>query len=269
MSTSTASIGAAFAEHTVSAAGFDVRYWEAGSGTTLVCLPGAGGPSINRALDLLAEQYRVILLELPGWGSQPNDALDAATLAAQTAEVIEALGLGTYHLLGTSMGGIVALHVALDHPDRVVSLTLEAPGLLRAESRHPSTLAPAEFVKAFRTHPEREPHMSPPDPEFMGRVWPLVERVMGPGEADEALLARMREMPTRTLVLWGRNDGIINPVNAPTYRRTLPNCVVFYVYDAAHDIQCDRPEAFADVVADFVRRGMNFLVNNTDRLINP
>ena len=41
-----------------------------------------------------------------------------------------------------------------------------------------------------------------------------------------------------------------------------------YVYDAAHDIANDRPEMFADVVGDFIRRGMNFVVNNTDRLIN-
>ena len=38
---------------------------------------------------------------------------------------------------------------------------------------------------------------------------------------------------------------------------------------AAHDIQNDRPEAFADVVGDFVTRGMNFLINETDGLINP
>jgi len=42
-----------------------------------------------------------------------------------------------------------------------------------------------------------------------------------------------------------------------------------YVYDAAHDIQSDRPEAFADVVGDFLRRGMKFLINDQDGLINP
>lgn len=269
MSTSTTSIGAAFSEQIVAAAGFDVRYWEAGSGTAVVFLHGAGGPTLSRAHDLLAERYRVIVLQLPGWGDQPNDAADAASLAAQSSDVLDALGLPAYHLVGTSMGGIVALHLAAARPDAVVSLTVEAPGLLRADSRHPSTLAPEEFVRAFRTHPEREPHMSPPDPEFMQRVWPTVERMMGSGESDASVESLLGSIATRTLVLFGRNDGIINPVNGPTYRRLMPNCVLFYVYDAAHDIQADRPEAFADVVGDFVQRGMNFLVNNTDRLINP
>ena len=39
-------------------------------------------------------------------------------------------------------------------------------------------------------------------------------------------------------------------------------------HDAAHDIQGDRPEAFADVVGDFLRRGMAFLVTDTDTMIN-
>ena len=64
-------------------------------------------------------------------------------------------------------------------------------------------------------------------------------------------------------------DFYQTPGNGRIYRRTLPNCALVYVFDAAHDIQSDRPEAFADVVSDFVRRGMNFMVNETDHLINP
>jgi hypothetical protein len=45
--------------------------------------------------------------------------------------------------------------------------------------------------------------------------------------------------------------------------------VLMYVYDASHEIAQDRPEAFVDVMSDFIRRGMNFLVNDKDRLINP
>ena len=111
--------------------------------------------------------------------------------------------------------------------------------------------------------------MTPPDPEFMGRVWPTVMRLMGDGTLDDALADRMRAMPVRTLVMFGCNDGVINPINGSTYRRIMPNCVAMKVYDAAHEISQDRPEAFVDVVRDFIRRGMNFLVNDTDRLINP
>ena len=110
--------------------------------------------------------------------------------------------------------------------------------------------------------------MSPPDPAFMARVWPTVERLMGDG-SDDGLAARLAEVPTRTLILFGRDDGIINPINGRTVRRAMRNSSLQYVYDAAHDIQSDRPEAFADVVGDFLDRGMKFLINDQDGLINP
>lgn len=260
--------GAAFAERTVDAAGFTVRYLEAGSGATILCLPGAGGPKMTLALDTLAERFRVIVLELPGWGAQPNDVADFDGLARQVADIATALGLDRFHLLGTSLGGACALHFVTLFPDRVESLVLEAPAKFREASTDPSQLAPEAFVKAFRSHPQRVPQLAPPDPEFMARVWPTVVRLMGDGAVDE-FADRLPAVPTRTLILFGRNDGIINPINGRTLRRLMPNSSLQYVYDAAHDIQSDRPEAFADVVGDFLDRGMQFLINAQDGLINP
>ncbi len=129
-------------------------------------------------------------------------------------------------------------------------------------------MLPEKVLPAFRSHPERGLPMTPLDPEFMARVWPTVIRLMGDGTLDDAFADRLRALQIRTLIMFGQNDGIINPINGRTYRRLMPNCVLMYVYDAAHEIAQDRPEAFVDVVSDFVRRGMNFIVNDTDRLIN-
>ena len=236
-------IGAGFTERSVTAAGFTVRYWEAGDGAPIVHLPGAGGPRMTRALDLLAERFRVITLELPGWGQQPNDVADFDGLADQLVEAIHAIGLDTYHLLGTSLGGACALHLLTRHGAEVISATLEAPAKFRQESKNPAELAPDELTRAFRNHPERPPALEPPDPAFMERVWPTVDRLMGTGEVDPTFVERLRAVPTRTLILFGDDDGIINPINGPTLRESLANSVLLYVYDAAHDIQGDRPEA--------------------------
>ncbi len=260
--------GAAFVERSIDAAGFTVRYLEAGSGAAVLCLPGAGGPKLTFALDLLAQRFRVIVLELPGWGAQPNDVADFDGLAAQVADVATALGLDRFHMMGTSLGGACALHFVTLFGDRVESLVLEAPAKFRESSTDPSQLAPDAFVRAFRSHPERLPQMAPPDPAFMARVWPTVVRLMGDG-SDDGLAARLAEVPTRTLIVFGRDDGIINPINGRTLRRLMRNSSLQYVFDAAHDIQCDRPEAFADVVGDFLDRGMQFLINAQDGLINP
>lgn len=260
--------GAAFHEQTVEAGGFSVRCLVAGDGPAVIHLPGAGGVKMSFALDTLAEHFRVIQVEYPGWGAQPNDVTDFDALARQVAEIATALGLARFHLIGTSFGGACALHFVTLFPDRVESLVLEAPAKFREGSADPATLAPHEFARAFRSHPEREPRLEPPDPEFMARVWPTVMRLMGDGR-DDGLGARLVDVPTRTLILFGRDDGIINPINGPSLRRLMRNSSLQYLYDAAHDIQCDRPEAFADVVSDFLRRGMKFLINDQDGLVNP
>ena len=259
------------AQQTVQADGFTLRCEEAGDGAPLVALHGAGGPRWSKALDILAEDHRVILLEFPGWGPEANDRSQSlANLGRTVAAFIDALGLEQAHVLGTSLGGAVALHLALDHPEKLLSLVLESPAAFRVGSTRPDQLAPEELVKAFRRHPEREPQMAPPDPEYMGRVWPIVERVLvATPEYDEALVERMQSCTVRTLVLFGDFDGVIPPENGRSYRRYMSNSSYQIVHDAAHDIQADRPEAFADVVGDFLRRGMAFLVPDKDTLINP
>ena len=266
--TATINLGS-FTQRSVNAAGFDVVYYEAGNGTPLVMLPGAGGPALSPTHDALAEQFRVIVVELPGWGMQPNDVADFDGLADQVVAALDAIGLTTFHLLGTSLGAACALHLATRHESRVISLTLESPAKFRVDSVSPAELPPEKFVPAFRNHPERGLPISPPDPEFMARVWPTVMRLMLDGTVEQAFVDRIAALGTRTLVMFGRNDGVINPINGRTYRQAMPNCVLMYVYDAAHDICNDRPEMFVDVVSDFIRRGMNFIVNDTDRLINP
>jgi 4,5:9,10-diseco-3-hydroxy-5,9,17-trioxoandrosta-1(10),2-diene-4-oate hydrolase len=143
---STTTVGT-FTKGTVAAAGFDVTYYEAGSGVPLIMLPGAGGPRIGPAHDALAEQFRVVVIELPGWGMQPNDVADFDGLADQVAEVIAAIGIDTYHLSGNSLGGACALHLASRYPENSGSTLSTRP------SCHPRSSCP---------HSERTPSAACP-----------------------------------------------------------------------------------------------------------
>lgn len=260
-----------FAERKAEADGFSVRYYEAGDGDPLLVVHGAGGVSLTPALGTLSQAFRVCAVELPGWGEQANERSQTLDdLAMTVAAAGEAIGLARYHLLGTSLGGAVALHLALLYPDRVSSLILEGPAQFRVGSRSPAEIPPDQLVRAFRAHPEREPAFQPPDPQAMARYWPIVDRVLTRAPAyDEDVVARMRDCQVRTLVLFGTKDGIIPPENGRTYRRYMPNCTLQYVYDAAHDIQADRAEAFADVTSDFLHRGVQYLLPDAGTLLNP
>jgi pimeloyl-ACP methyl ester carboxylesterase len=263
--------GAGFTEHTVQADGFTVRYAESGTGDALVVLHGAGGLRHSRALDQLATQYRVVAIEMPGFGEQPNETHQAmAELAQSLAVIIDAIGLDRFNLLGTSFGGAAAAYLAVARPDRVISLVLEGPAAFREGSTNPAEIPPEQMLGRFRTHPERVPAFLPPDPEVMARTWPFVERLLGSRpEFDQELADQLPGLTVRTLVLFGDRDGIIPPQNGRTWRRLLPNCAFILVHDAAHDIQGDRAEAFVDVVSDWLARGWQFLLPEQDTLINP
>src|SRR5271155_295022 len=65
--------GAAFREGFVEADGFRIRYMEAGQGTPLVHLHGAGGMRLTPGHDLLRQHRRVVAFEMPGFGSSPEN----------------------------------------------------------------------------------------------------------------------------------------------------------------------------------------------------
>ena len=85
--------GAAYAERQVDADGFTIRYLEAGDGRPLVYFHGGGGLHLSRALDLLAERFRVLAFELPGSGDSPENSRTRSLdeLAETMAAAIEGI----------------------------------------------------------------------------------------------------------------------------------------------------------------------------------
>jgi hypothetical protein len=59
-------------------------------------------------------------------------------------------------------------------------------------------------------------------------------------------------------------DGVIPPDMGHIYKELMPNCHLVFVYDAAHAISTDRPEAFTEVVADFLERHEAFVISRTE-----
>lgn len=249
--------GNTFTSGSVHADGFVVRYLEAGTGDPVVRIHGAGGPLISDALADLSSTHRVIELELPGFGSSPvNDrTTGAASMADTVAAVIDELQIAPVPVWGTSMGGVVATHLAVRHPDKVRSLVLEAPGLFRIDYRNPAELSGDEFVRAFNTHPERvaDRERQPLDPTR----WELVVRIMGP-DWDHDLETKVRSIPFPTLVLWGAQDGIFRPTGGNTFRDAIPHCALVVVDDAAHDLQGDQPDICVNLVRRFLEEGTAF-----------
>lgn len=259
-----------FEEGFVEADGFRIRYLQAGQGALLVHLHGAGGPRLNPAHELLSRHHRVILFEMPGFGqSAENDRTGTVPeLATTMARAIDALGIDGCNLMGTSFGGTTALWLALERPELVHALVLEAPAAIRQEGAEVPTGSPEEMARRLYAHPERVGPIALPDLATRAKMLRLVQRLRRP-DRDPELERRLGGLTPPTLVLFGTLDRVIAPAMGRVYKDLIPGCHLVFVYDAGHAIGTDRPEAFADVVADFVERHEAFVISRAETVIHP
>lgn len=138
----------------VEAGGRAIRYLEAGAqhqGPPVVLIHGFGGDLNNWLFTQpsLAETHRVIALDLPGHGGSSKDvgSGDLATFSRTLTAFLDALDIPKAHLVGHSLGGGVALRIALEHPARIASLSLICPTGLGTEIDRAFT---QDFITAGR-----------------------------------------------------------------------------------------------------------------------
>ena len=106
-----------------------VHHVEAGAGEPLVFLHGVGGDSASWALQIAAFSgaFRTIAWDMPGYGlSRPLDRMTFPALADSLLGLLDRLGLDRVHLVGHSMGGMVAQEFAASRPERIATLVLSA-----------------------------------------------------------------------------------------------------------------------------------------------
>lgn len=262
--------GAAFREAHIEADGFRIRYLEAGEGPPLIHLHGAGGPRLTPAHDLLSRRFRVVAFEMPGFGQSPENTRTGSLpeLASTMAHAIRKLGLETFNLMGTSFGGTTALWLALQEPARVSALVLEAPAAIRPEGAAPPSGSPEEMARRLYAHPERMGAVPLPDTVTHAKMQALAGRLRGPAR-DADLEGRLQELAVPTLVLFGTLDSVIPPAMGRVYKELIPGCHLVFVYDAGHAIGAERPEAFAEVVGDFLERREAFVISRAATVIHP
>ncbi|HVA23804.1 MAG TPA: alpha/beta hydrolase [Chloroflexota bacterium] len=259
-----------FTEGFVDADGFRVRYMQDGVGDALIHIHGAGGLRLTPAHELLAQQRRVIALDVPGFGASPanESSQSMAGLGRTMNRAVAELGISRYVVWGTSFGGKVAMFMALDSPEAMETVVLESSAAIRPEGHVRQRGTPEQNAAMLYAHPERQPAPPPVDAAVLQKQEALVARVMGPNR-DPALEDRLGEIEARTLVLFGTEDKMIPPEMGSIYKERMTSCNFILVYDAGHAIAADRPEAFASLVGDFLQRQEQFIVSAESTVIHP
>jgi pimeloyl-ACP methyl ester carboxylesterase len=262
-------MGVAFQDGFVDADGFRIRYQQAGEGPPVVHLHGAGGLRLTSAHELLSRAFRVIAFEMPGFGASENQKTQTVQdLATTMAAAAEALGLSRFSLIGTSFGGTVASWVAVQRRDLVAALVLDAPSAIRPEGSEPVSGSPEEIALRLYAHPERVPSIPAVEPATAARRLTFVRRLRGPSR-DTVLEEGLRRLTMPTLVLFGTLDGVIPAGMGRVYKELIADARLVFVYDAGHALMVERPEAFAEVVTDFLERTDAFIISRTKTVMFP
>lgn len=139
--------------------------------------------------------YSTLALDLPGFGNSPEAAIGPEKVII---EVMNAAGIERAIIVGPSMGGKIALELALNNPDKIAGLVL------------------------------------------IGAV----------GVKENQ--ARLSELPSGSLIIWGENDQISNPENGKILNREISDSRLVVFKDAGHPCYLEQPELWHKTLVDFV-----------------
>jgi 4,5:9,10-diseco-3-hydroxy-5,9,17-trioxoandrosta-1(10),2-diene-4-oate hydrolase len=275
-----------YSEYTVRANDADIFLTDTGGdGPAIVMLhgggPGASGVSnYSRNIDALAQSYRVIVPDMPGYG-RSGKHLDHSDpfgyLADKIRGLLDGLGIQTAHLIGNSYGGAAALRLALDTPQRAGKLVLMGPGgigttrglptgglkslLSYYGGDGPSRDKLATFIRTYLVYDGAAVpddlidlrYQASIDPEVVAN--PPLQRPAGLRtlwRMDLTRDRRLKNLPNPTLVLWGRDDKVNRPSGGPLLLNLMPNAELVMTSHTGHWMQWERADLFNQLVADFL-----------------
>lgn len=227
---------------------------------------------------LAAEGRRVIALDLPGFGDSemPREDISIEGYGRAVESLCDALDLGQVVVIGHSMGGFTGAEFAIQYPERVERLVLEAAAGISTNNvvREP-VMAGARLIAAVgsraaassrlvATRPRmrwlalqtviRHPSRLPPD-----LVWELISHSGREGfvPALDAILGfdfreRLSRIECPTLIVWGCEDMLVPARDADEYERVIPRSRRVVFDDTGHSPMMERPQTFNDCVVDFL-----------------
>ncbi|RMG68262.1 MAG: alpha/beta hydrolase [Bacteroidetes bacterium] len=279
--------------HTLSG-GARLAYVEAGSGPeTLVLIHGLSSNLLiwRRNLAALADQVRVVAIDLPGYGQSPPAPLPLSMpyLASLVMELVFKLGLSRVTLGGHSMGGQIALTAALRYPQTVRRLVLAAPaGFERFDPLQAAVLRRSfrpEAIRRMSAYTLRQNlrlgfYRYPQEADFiisdrleLGRSEAFSDYLETVGQSIDAMLqgpvwSRLPDITQPVLVLFGQHDLLIpNRLFKPWGRpqriaeagvRRIPHAILQMVDRCGHFLPFEQAELFSHSVTRFMQVTQGF-----------
>ena len=239
----------------------EFRWIEAGAGIPVLCLHGLFGTSEHweTTVEALAPRCRAMALTLPIFETPPDD-LSIQGFRAYVEAFMDAEHLPPAIVVGNSMGGHVALDLALHAPERLHGLVLSgSSGLFeRSFTRGVPHRPSAQFVRDKMTEVFHDPAMV--TPERVEEVQHCVSRrscvlrVLQVSRSAKRynLEDRLGEIRCPTLLVWGTEDRVTPRDVAIRFLEGIPSAIIRLVPECGHAPMLEHPEAFARAVEEFL-----------------
>ena len=240
-----------------------------GEGTPVLFLHGSGDPGLWLPVhEELAKSHDVIRPDHPGFGWSDEDIrIDSVhDLAFFYLDLLAELGIERVSVIGSSLGGWIGADLAGIEPARIAHLVLIGAAGLRVEgSGQPDEFAlePAAAVELVYAGEEHRRHAAErmtlleEDPAAMERF--LRNRITtahlawNPYFHDPKLVHRLHRITAPTLVVWGRDDGLVPLAHGHRWTELIPDSRLEVVDDCGHLPQVEQPERFMELVGPFLR----------------
>lgn len=252
-----------FTEHFVEIHGCRTHYRRGGKGEPLVFLHGAGGvAAVLPFMERLAERFDVLVPDHPGYGKtdEPDWLENIHDVAYFYLDFLERLGLEKVILAGASMGGWMALEVAVRNTSRLRALILNAPAGVAAPGVEPADtflLAPEEQARWLVHDPKlaAERLARPMPPEALDIALKnrhtTARLAWEPRMHDPHLPKWLHRIDVPTCLVWGAQDRIL-PVGIGRHlKRLMPKAELHVLEGCGHLPQEEKLAEYCDIVFRF------------------
>jgi 3-oxoadipate enol-lactonase len=257
-----------------------MHYETHGRGEPLMLLPGLGAACKTcffRQIPRLAEGFRVIAIDNRGSGlsDKPETAYGVEMMADDAAELLASLDIHRAHILGLSMGGMIAQHIALRHPEKVASLMLVCtscggshvkPADWEVVTRTFDMKRRAELPHAERIRADLPLYMSQQfidtNPDIIDEFVSLAVKYAAPPhswmrQGDAVIMHdtydRLSEIKVPTLVIGGGNDRLQHVDNSTMLAERIPNAELMVMQGMDHYLFLEAADDLSDAIIGFLK----------------
>jgi pimeloyl-ACP methyl ester carboxylesterase len=251
-------------ESTIEVLGSKVFLRRGGVGEPLLFLHGAGGvPMWLPAFEQLAKSYHVIVPDHPMFGRSdtPEWLDDISDMAYFYLDLLEKLDLRNVHLVGTSLGGWIALEIAVRSAERLKSLTLVSAAGIHVKGIPKADIFmmnPEETARALYVDDKLVQQMIAfqPTPEQMDVIYKnrIATAKLGwqPRLFNPKLHKWLHRIKVPTHIVWGDSDRIIPPPYGDAFKKLIAGSKLTVIANSGHLPHVERVQPFVSAVSGFL-----------------